>query len=1541
MNPLSIVLLLITLVLPYANCDFKPEVSVHYEKEVSQGYIYFDDSSNILSLRGGKVKLSKNDGKEWVDVEIPADTVIAFLSLDELNAGRAFAYTDTLTQYYTFDYGESWQKFEIDEKDVKHSMFHQVIPNSKDPSLYLIEYDVCSDIPLDDSSDMFNFGRDPCTSKYVYTTDAFKSIKKLDVKAERCKFALGKEFDKGKPESIICIDTKYNSFGYVTTSDLIISDNFFKTSSVVNHNYPKTGKILDVLIYQKFMIAVIQNDKFNKKSGVTILVSKDGKTFQKSNFSNPVRYGAIEFLESTSPFIFLSVTTFKGGFLGGAYTTIYSSDSSGLNFDVVIDNVVSGTMKKAETIDAVWFANTADSDGDSKGSFSLIDLLHGGGFSKSSKSVITFNDGKDWAPIKVDDEECKDDCSLHLFSVGEFSSDGRMVTGPTPAILFGIGNTGKQLDSKIENFSTYFSRDGGATWKLAIKEPCAFSFGDLGNIVLAVSGYGDMNALSKKVYYSTDQGVTWSDIELEKPIFILDLMTTRDGTGTKFLLNGMVDNTPDKQDDFDFSEASYAIDFLKAFDRKCEKDDYEEVYARVDFDKKPLCMYGHTEKFKRRKADAKCFAATLYEDITVYDTACKCTIMDFECAPGFKLDSKNECVLDKKAITEMCGEQKIKQLKLPNMVKIQDDECELDSKLEKDFIKEFTIKCSDYPSDLKNKIKVHAYDLEDKVVSYSYFEQGNDFEGENIIIRTADKKLYASRDGGQEFVKVPIYDDIEYYAMGTVPGHVTLVTSSERIYISENAGNSYLKVDTPGPLSQPFVAYSKNSTQKLIVYVANSNNCFGDVFSPECLKTAYLTVNGGHDFTKLREDVIRCEFIGETFDPKYKPNENTIYCTVVDFESGKMKLVSSENSFSDEKEISNDVVGYAVSGQFVVVGEVTKDQKLNAKVTVDGKKFADAALPSDLNIDIKEAFTVLEGETGSIFIHVTTRNDKDLEYGALLKSNSNGTSYSLSLDYVNRNRVGYVDYDRIQGIEGILISNVVDNHKSKLNKKYKTMISHNDGGSWQYLKAPKDSKCTGKTIKDCSLNLHGFTEREDYRDTFSSPSAIGIMFGIGNVGAHLTSKEKGDTFLTTDGGVSWKHVRKGNYMWEYGDRGSLLVLVKDGKTKKLSFSLNQGHKWKDFEFTSEEVEVTDIATVPSDNSRKFLIFTKKDGKTKVFGVDFSGLYKRQCQLDLDNPDKDDFEYWSPKHPESTESCLFGHEAKYLRRAKGSEDCFIGMAPLTDGYKVVKNCACTRNDYECDYNYYRESDNTCKLIKGLSPSDHKKEMCKKNAFEYFEPTGYRRVPLSTCKRGKQFDSFIPKACPGKTKEFNKHYGRDIGVGKLLLIIGLPMAIAIFATWFVYDRGIRRNGGFKQFGQIRLDEDDFDFHPIENNEVDKVVNSIVKGGIYTAAFTVATFKTLRAVDKMIFNKLIGRFFGRAGQRSYVSVPDIDEEEEELFGNFQDNYEDELQHGDENLRQSFDDGIDRDPFVDEEDPEPVVSDERLFDIDDQSDGEDLGKS
>lgn len=70
------------------------------------------------------------------------------------------------------------------------------------------------------------------------------------------------------------------------------------------------------------------------------------------------------------------------------------------------------------------------------------------------------------------------------------------------------------------------------------------------------------------------------------------------------------------------------------------------------------------------------------------------------------------------------------------------------------------------------------------------------------------------------------------------------------------------------------------------------------------------------------------------------------------------------------------------------------------------------------------------------------------EWGNVLKSNSNGTYYGVSLKYVNRNDRGYVDFEKVIGLDGIAVMNVLANPDEAAvtrKKKLQTRITHNDG----------------------------------------------------------------------------------------------------------------------------------------------------------------------------------------------------------------------------------------------------------------------------------------------------------------------------------------------------------------------------------------------------------------------------------------------------------------------------------------------------------------
>lgn len=1518
-------LLLWIAALTHVVAAFDPKVLLTKLEGDTYDVLYFDDSTHIISARSDGLWASFDDGAKWQNLK--KDVEAKALSFDPNVKERAFAFTHSTKQYYTTDKGKTWKEFELKNHDESVIVNQQplIIHNVADPNLILFQLVSCQRL-------VKGFPED-CKKQFFYTADGLKLVKKLPVDAELCVFGKGStDFAfSGDPKTIFCAKHKLNSFGHVMESSIVKSSDFFKSETEISDAGFKSGRILDLRVDASFMVAMVLSDRFNTKSHISLFVSKDGDVFDKSNLDVEVNQGAVMFLPSLKLALFLEVVQLRRRLF--PVTSVWRSDSQGINFQNIADKTLYFGTIKLENFDGVWFsAFLRETDSQDGGFFGG----GRGGVRTSFTSKVSINDGQDWQPLRLlDDDNCKieNGCSLNLIDIATVDGMGKFTTGPTANIIIGVGNAGDPSQNE-KDWKTYVSRDGGITWTKAIDEPCAFAYGDQGNIIFAMSFPSIlMEEPSRTYYYSLDQGKTWTKGTFENPFIPITLISTLDGTGKKFLAAG-----PDRD-----QKASFfvLVDFSDAFGgTKCKENDLEKVYARVVNDE-PLCIYGHKESLLRRKQDAKCFVSKLFEDIKVKEEPCECVEADYECSKYFRLSPKGACVPNDEKIKEVCAAKKLKKIKLADKQLMAGNLCKENKKF--NFILEEEFDCNAYKDKDDSQKKVVGsvpHEFEGRLAQYSYVKTADDMN-ENLLVRTSNNMMYASNDGGLSFRKIPVNEKLVWFALGATPGSAILLTDNRIFYLSDDGANTFKKLEAPGRLAPTRglnPTFHPTDEKEFIWYT--SEGCDPQM-NPECEVTAHYTTDGGLSFQKLRSGIRFCDYISLNNDTL----SNLIYCLTSE---KKQKLVYTENYFkeTEPKVLFDYVASYAVKPNYVIVATVLEDrEEMRAKVTMDGKTFADASFPKDFKVEAQTAYNILDSSDHSIFMHVTTDSTKDRERGALLKSNSNGTFYVLSLNDVNRGKIGYVDYDRIQALEGVILANTVSNPEKDEKKKLKTQISFNDGSEWTYLAPPnvdsegKKTKCSGLSLKKCSLHLQGYTERPDYTDTYGSSSAVGVLFGVGNVGEYLGDGDLA-TYMSLDAGLSWKEVVKGQHMWEFGDQGSVLVLTDQLKeTNTLMYSTNGGDDWQEFKFADKKVFILDLATVQSDTSLKFVIFgsEKQDlHTTYAYSIDFTKYFDRQCQLNLEKPDSDDFEYWTPRRPFSKDNCLFGKENKYLRR-KSHSNCFIGGAPLKDGFKESRICTCTRADYECDYNYYRDSDGTCKLVDGLSPADRMKEMCEvEGTFQYFVPTGYRKIPLSKCEGGKGFDSMITRPCPGHEKEYNDFYGIGLGGGRIFGIIFAPvfvfLAAFLIASWFVYERGIRRNGGFQRLGQIRLDDDD-DFQPIEENTVDVVVNKIVRGGILTVAGAVAVLKTIRKVDRAMLERLSLSLFGRRpGQRSYVRVPD---DEDELFGNFEDNYEDELENADDINFEVEDDPVEFTEYADEPPNEnDNDADERLFGIDDQSD-------
>ena len=78
--------------------------------------------------------------------------------------------------------------------------------------------------------------------------------------------------------------------------------------------------------------------------------------------------------------------------------------------------------------------------------------------------------------------------------------------------------------------------------------------------------------------------------------------------------------------------------------------------------------------------------------------------------------------------------------------------------------------------------------------------------------------------------------------------------------------------------------------------------------------------------------------------------------------------------------------------------------------------------------------------------------------------------------------------------------------------------------------------------------------------------------GVGTIGENLWDYEGSDTFLSTDGGLNGRMVHKGTHKYEFGDLGSILVIVDNEEhTDTIRYSLDLGSSWYVFRLSFSSI----------------------------------------------------------------------------------------------------------------------------------------------------------------------------------------------------------------------------------------------------------------------------------------------------------------------------------------------------------------------------------
>lgn len=293
--------------------------------------------------------------------------------------------------------------------------------------------------------------------------------------------------------------------------------------------------------------------------------------------------------------------------------------------------------------------------------------------------------------------------------------------------------------------------------------------------------------------------------------------------------------------------------------------------------------------------------------------------------------------------------------------------------------------------------------------------------------------------------------------------------------------------------------------------------------------------------------VYKCEFIGSIVYKVLDRDFRQVVCFVREEERNDVFfIIKLSNDFfvEDKIEFKGEVQEFVIMSEFiVVVGEDVESGDLYVFVSFDGKYFEFVNFLLNFNKDYENVYILLDSFIYVVNLFVCEYGEKDCEYGFIIKSNLNGILYVFSVVNVNCNYENYVDFEKVFGFEGVVFINVVVNlgKKEKI-KKLQIKILYNDGLEWGYFvlfvkdvdgKLYKCSSVKGDVF--CVLYVYYYIERDDKRNIFVVSIVVGFIFGIGNVGFSFGDIEKVDMFMSNDGGVIWMSVKKGYWIWQYGD----------------------------------------------------------------------------------------------------------------------------------------------------------------------------------------------------------------------------------------------------------------------------------------------------------------------------------------------------------------------------------------------------------------------
>lgn len=646
-----------------------------------------------------------------------------------------------------------------------------------------------------------------------------------------------------------------------------------------------------------------------------------------------------------------------------------------------------------------------------------------------------------------------------------------------------------------------------------------------------------------------------------------------------------------------------------------------------------------------------------------------------------------------------------------------------------------------------------------------------------IIVSYGQSKLYRSDNYGKTFQEITSDIKNTYirteFGMGLGPensGRVVLVSevsggsSGGRIFRSSDFAKTFVQTDLPFHPLRPVSYNPEDPTSLLLISIQYE---------------LWISNDFGEKWKSIHKSVCSA---------KWGPR-NMILFTVASSNnscadwsgSGWSLTMKSTTDFGQTFTVLKDHVhSFGLWGRFLLASIMEEDRtKRKIQVSQDhGITWNVAQLPS---VTHEQFYSVLAASDDLIFIHVDDEGDTGC--GTIYTSDDRGIVYSKSLErHLYTKTGGETDFTNVTSLRGVFITSVLGEDNS-----VHSVISFDQGGEWNRINQPVNSKCdsTAKDKEKCNLHIHGQYSISQKLAVplppMSEPNAVGIIIAHGSVG-DAVSVASPNVYLSDDGGYLWKRVLDGPHHYAILDSGGLIVAVEqsDLPINTIKFSTDEGQCWFSFNFTTQPVIFTGLASEPGARSLNVTVWGYEPGIFQrvwnSYTVDFASILNKNCE------EKDYINWLSHStDPEAPlDGCVLGYKERYLRLRKSSV-CQNGRDYILSSQP--ESCTCTLDDYMCDFGYFRkENESTCEEQPELK--GHELELCIYGEEEKLRTTGYRKIPGDKCTGGvnpARQEMDMKKKCPvdGPIK-MQDHTASTIPV---ILSVVVVVLVAIAAAIFI--------------------------------------------------------------------------------------------------------------------------------------------------------------